>query len=351
MISFEDSLTHVNKIYDVFKSFFKEENTDLHILLKKEEYNNDCEHLYDIIIHFPQVTITNEHNKSIDVEDLWVNIPLKPNGTIYYGFSMFGSTYTIMQLKHNYCHSHISGIPYDLEFKKPCLGRGPIRETQLSLMQNSDRMDLWNLFCYELSLYVKTESVSGVPYRYLENVNKEQDIIYTNTKYYGFGHKNALRNNSSAIRKFIEYYLKTQDIPFIFNGDTFALNENVVKYHIDLSNCFIQWLNNSKYLSDYNCKSLFFNYVYKNKSLYKLTGNCISYYPYNNLADCLHGFNNRKCFVFKGEDIRIKIKQNNIEDGYKVITLLHNDVVNYIITKIINILNFTIVKHGEEYFI
>ena len=56
------------RVYDIFKDFFGEENVDL-----QDNY---------IIIHFPKVTVTNEHDRSIDITHLWVRVPVDTNGTI-----------------------------------------------------------------------------------------------------------------------------------------------------------------------------------------------------------------------------------------------------------------------------
>ena len=103
----------VNIVYDIFKDFFNEVRVDLQLNNKFKKYldtvlentnenelnilsnynlnnildiakiinNYTLEPPFFIFVHFPNVTITNEHNDSINIKDLYARIPIYWNGT------------------------------------------------------------------------------------------------------------------------------------------------------------------------------------------------------------------------------------------------------------------------------
>ena len=152
----------VNIVYDIFKDFFNEVRVDLQV---NKEFKNYLEYLlevrdednineifnYDLnstlnttkfkriyteispflfFVHFPDVTITNEHNDSINIKDLYVRIPIYWNGTLNYRFEMIVTTYTRVLFNAGYCHSHLHHLYGNKPiFDTPCLGTGPLVET------------------------------------------------------------------------------------------------------------------------------------------------------------------------------------------------------------------------------
>ena len=121
----KDVSGNVFDVYEVFKNFFGEEYVDLqsevnliehipspeedgeHYDIPQELFDN-LQNLYqgaywDIIVYWPRVTITNEHNRSIDIYDLYAKITIQKDGTIpfeYRGFTLNRSRYTKEQFNH-----------------------------------------------------------------------------------------------------------------------------------------------------------------------------------------------------------------------------------------------------------
>ena len=127
-----------------------------------------------IYVWWPRVTVTNEYNKSVNIQDLYAKIEIQNDGTIPYecnGFKLNRATYTREQFISGYMHSHINIIPKNnfTQFQIPCLGRGPIISTIGTLKNDYDEAT-WMLFCQELSMYVTVESISGGPYRRMDNI-------------------------------------------------------------------------------------------------------------------------------------------------------------------------------------
>lgn len=149
--------TPLQKVVDLFIDYYGEDRIDLQ--------NND------IIIYYPSVIITNEHNKSHEIKELYTKVKVHNNGSLNGTFSFVRAEFTLEEWNSDYLHSHVSGINKSLpsNFKSSCLGSGPIRNTCLSLNDSFDE-DIWKLFIFELDRYIQTESLEGGPYRRLENI-------------------------------------------------------------------------------------------------------------------------------------------------------------------------------------
>lgn len=124
-----------------------------------------------ILVHFPKVRVTNEHNKYVDITHLWVKVPITREGKSSGYFALNRSEYPVSHIKADYMHSHVCGINLSNSenFLSPCLGRGPIRHTINTLALDFDE-NIWKLFCLELDRYVRVESLLGGPYRRLETI-------------------------------------------------------------------------------------------------------------------------------------------------------------------------------------
>ena len=178
-------LDKAEDVYGIFKDFFGEGFVDLQIdgrTLHNEDLlpggvtmddlsATDIPHRHieekktalattlSIVVWWPEVTVTNEHDRSIVIWDLFAKIGINTLGTIPYeqpGFLLKRSTYNTSQLLSGYLHSHIPHTYANREnliaWKSPCLGRGPIRGTIMSLKSDYDDT-MWMLFCQELSMY------------------------------------------------------------------------------------------------------------------------------------------------------------------------------------------------------
>ena len=120
-----------------------------------------------ILIWFPEVTITNERNKSRLLKDIYVKLTVSPTGSLVGVMEMARSTFSMEEYVSGYAHSHLRSI--DTVFHSPCFGSGPIVFTMGNLNSASSE-DKWMLLCREIELYVGTESISGVPYHRMSNI-------------------------------------------------------------------------------------------------------------------------------------------------------------------------------------
>ena len=151
---------NVYDVHQVFKDFFGEEYVDLQnvpddgqllplgvSLDKLSETNISDEHIADfksrfedhkfaIMVWWPKVTVTNENDRSVEIDDLYAKIEILMDGTIPYentGFKLNRSTFSKAQYISGYLHSHVHQFTNIPSFSDPCLGTGPIKETIHSL--------------------------------------------------------------------------------------------------------------------------------------------------------------------------------------------------------------------------
>lgn len=304
--------------------------------LSSVKFNN-----LSIIVHFPQVRITNEHDRYVDINHLWAKVKILCNGTMNGGFGLNRSEYTMLHMSSDYMHSHVSGInTFNFsEFRNPCLGSGPIRDTINSLNRDFDE-DIWNLFCLELGKYVTVESIQGTPYRYLErigsntmNIGIDSYITYTKPFYYS----DSL--TTLKLKEFIKYFIDSKGLKFNYMNNSYSIGMPFIEYITLISNSFISWYNDQ-----YNKKFLTKNYDYLVRS--GVIQKCIidkGKIYYSSDVDRLNNYNQyvgKKVCTFKGKDITITItdldKVN--ESNYSVI--LNPQIALFILTNILKVLNY-----------
>lgn len=359
----------VYEVYDIFKDFFGEAFVDLQGVAS-ESYLKDLYHtntadgvLYSfdepprlnipdppfILVWWPTVTVTNEYDKSVDIDDLFAKIPITLKGCLpshTVGFKLNRSTYSMLQYRSNYLHSHIYEIPKNpSEFLKPCLGRGPINNTINSLYMDFDR-DLWLLFCQELSMYVTVESISGVPYRRLENIgdkrNAEQRVTFEAANRKLTERTDPLKIND--LKNFIYYYLKNGNLKFSFQDGCYSLGMSHYDFLVDISNSFIDYFN--QFLSSKYDKKVLISECILTK---RIANNGIIYSEYRDGSPgpFMGNIGKHVCY-FKGKDITLKVYDDKKEDTPNFALILSPAVASSALQHILTILNFRIKKHDKD---
>lgn len=378
----------VNAVYGIFKDFFGEENVDLQGLSPEVSFKNRIKHAlpswqiediqyevddYDskqyelsdgiisilksnfedekvsIFVHWSTVTITNENNKSIDIQDLYAQVQFQLNGRIPYenhGFLLNRSTYTYEQFASGYLHSHIQNLSKeDLRtFKRPCLGSGPIKDT-ISTLKNDYDETMWMLFCQELSMYVTVESLEGVPYKYLEKIKGEKELY----QYRGYNLKDAYESSFTMVftreelKNFIEYYLKNGHLSISFNNGRFTYGIPYYEYIIDLSNAFIDFYN-EHLASDSDKLSKCFDYNLIMNARFDGT----KFYGDNTSGD-IHRFDvykGKKILTFKGKEVKLRIIDPSEETQASRTTIINHNLAMYILRNILRTINY---RYRNEY--
>lgn len=332
---------------EILNDYFGKENVE--ISLNTDDKDDGC--LYNILIHFPEVKVTNENDKSILLNHLWVKIKLTAVLTIIGTFTINKSEYQLSHFMHKYMFSHVHRIDYARlkEFKVPCLGTGPIKNTIASL-QLEYTHSLWQLFCVELDKYIHTESESGVPYIYLTDVTGERSysILYIRDKVSPTNYKfNAVKNYfmSPLYKDFIKDFISSNKLKFNFTNGNYGIAMSYVDLVLIISNHFIGWYNKNK------SKVISKEYLYDNKILVPV--NIRNSLTIEVLSNSILPNMNRYTFYegtplfdFKGNTIKLHIVDNCKNSSNKHPLILNPLIIDMLITRILTIINYKYNKNG-----
>ena len=356
----------INTVYDIFKDFFNEVRVDLQV---NKEFKDCLEYLFEardednlneifnydlnstlntvkfkriyieippffIFVHFPDVTITNEHNDSINIKDLYARIPIYWNGTLNCRFEMIVTTYTRTLFNAGYCHSHLHHLYGNKpRFDTPCLGTGPLVETCNVLTSNFTE-DNWRLFCVELSRYVTVESLLGTPYFRMTSISDKRSNKLINI------HKvsNYIWDHKELLIETIHNLVSKKLLNFKYvNGEYNFANSEAELIRI-ISNEFIAIYNdkfNKKEVNETLLQLVNRSFVIKVKYYndnYYYTGRITNKIP----SDAV-------LFTFKGKEIKTIITDDitNIKETF----ILNPDKISYIATKLLEFIN---INYGKE---
>jgi hypothetical protein len=352
------------QVLEIFNDFFGESRVDLQGLVSKESikasiesYFNTFEKLqeaspadilstlvYDdcsIIIRFPEVRITNEYDKYVDVRNLWAKVTIKQKEGLLAGrFSINRSEYPISHLMGRYMHSHVSSIPFtDLtSFQQPCTGTGPINRTIESLRIEFNS-DLWALFCLELDKFMCTESIAGTPYHRLEAIgagNSRYDNNFVAMFSAGWW---PLEIKLLPIKDFIKYFLNKKKLKFSYIENSYKPGISYVEYLILISNEFITWYND---LFNKGKVSVTFNQLVNKELLRKVIIYNNKIFDNNTYTSNMQSYTDligKKVLTFKQKDITLTISDIDNSENLNSVILLHENIANTILTLILKYLN------------
>lgn len=307
----------------------------------KEKIGNAMFNGIFILVHFPHVRVTNEHDRFVDINHLWAKVRVMYNGTLNGEFTLNRSEYTMLHISSGYLHSHISGIPVNdfASFQHPCTGSGPINGTISALNRDYDE-DMWNMFCLELSKYVTVESIAGRPYKYLEKLGTDnmemgvdRFITYLSPSYYG----DVL--SSDELKEFVKYFINLKKLKFNYVNNSYSIGMSLIEFIVLISNEFIKWYNDQ-----FNKKKLTTRFTeLKRKGILKecIIDNGKIYYDRgrNNVDNCAQYIGKKVC-VFKGREITVNITDiKEVRNENKSI-ILDTQTALYILTIILKVLNY-----------
>lgn len=354
--AYNEGIEKINSIYEVFKDYYDESRVDLQNIVDIDTFKShyrvtendiiadDSNYIPFIIVHFPEVTVTNEFDDSVLIKDLWAKVKVTFKGTIVSGFSLNRSTYTKAQWDSDYMHSHISGIPkHNIEnFLSPCLGTGPIKDTISSLSIVND-LALWSLFCRELDVYTKTESISGVPYRRMSNIGTHNvnGIILINDWFYNITFSYNIVSNDFW-KDFITYLLNKDILKFNYINNTYGIAMSGYEYYITISNVFIEWYNDKFNKKEYSMsmgdlidKKIIIPVHIINRKMYNIA----------NSLSVIRNVENKKVLSFKGRDILLHIDMGENSNTLNIYHILNLDIATGILRTLLTIVNH---KYGRE---
>ena len=297
-----------------------------------------------ITIRFPKVTVTNEYDKSVEITELYVRVKVEPNGTTPGTFAMTRAEYTVTQWMSDYAHSHLSGIDrnHPERFRTPCTGSGPVNRTIGTLYDNYD-LNIWGLYAFEIAKYVTVESISGVPYRRLENIGRGDDTVNT----YAIPSLERIPSyrrtySISDLKEFIKVFIATTPISIAYREGNFVLGESFTDFWVKLSNSFIKWHNHK--VEEGSSNVTLFRLLSSNLlKKYIIADGLVYNSNVTNRISQVMNYEGRNLFMFKGNMIRLHFIGNGSSGNLSY--LVDDTFCYYVLSKIIEIISY---NYGRE---
>jgi hypothetical protein len=362
----------VYDVYDVFKNYFGEEFTDLQELPNDSRLTDAvyaCTDIGDIdpdspielsdedfitirsrfnntkglvMVWWPNVIVTNENNRSVKIKDLFAKIEVTLDGTIpmeNHGFQLTRSTFSRVQASSGYVHSHVPSH-YDWnhvpEFSNPCLGTGPIKRTIVSL-KTDNSTEMWMLFCNELALYVTVESLTGGPYKKLEQIGYYKTSIgYTTyTKEKTISRSFGLSpSDKDRLQEFAYYYITHGHLAINYCEGEFCAGMPYFDFMIDISNNFIEWFNANGTIETKN--RLLDKHIIEETTVKEGQFYVIQKASTRDIENC----NGCYMFVFKGKRITLHIEDDEEQEEHRTTLILNHKLAMFILCNILRIINY-----------
>lgn len=288
-----------------------------------------------IIVHFPHVTIRNEYDRTVEVDNLWARVPVTWEGKGKGWFKMNRSEYDVVHMQSDYMHSHVSGIDFEFKFRSVCTGSGPINNTMSSLTVGFDE-PIWQLFCLELERYMGTESLTGGPYRRMENIGANGSSKRDNFPIEQNNHISKEYFTKELSSKFLDYLFTNNILKFNYRKGSYGLAHTFTDTVLTISNAFIDWYND-EYRKAPNMPAL---YDLQGDGVLKqaIIANGAIYDPNSNASRDYSQYVGRKVLTFKGHDVNLVI--NGLANGARnVSTILNLDIIREYVWAILELLN------------
>lgn len=308
---------------------------DRHVSYMKEFIGNRWFIDIPIIVHFPHVTIRNEYDRTVEVDNLWANVPVTWEGKGKGWFKMNRSEYDVVHMQSDYMHSHVGGIDFDFKFRSVCTGSGPINNTMSSLTVGFDE-PIWQLFCLELERYMGTESLSGGPYRRMENIGANGSNMRDNFSMEQFSYVSNNRFSMETSNEFLDYLFASNVLKFNYRNGSYGLAHTFADTVLTISNAFIDWYN-AKYRTTCNIPAI---EDLRGDGIIKkaIIANGAIYDPNSNASRDYSQYVGRKVLTFKGHDVNLVI--NGLANSARnVSTILNLDIIREYVWVILELLN------------
>lgn len=328
--SYEEAFNHI-EFSDVFKCF------------------NLIEYLQTIIVHFPEVTITNEKGEFTKIKHLFARVKFYLDGRITSeGFQLNRSHYSYNHFINNYMHSHVHTIDKSYGyFQECCRGTGPIN-TSIETLKYDYSEAQWMQFCWDLAKYVTIESLDGVPYHKLVDADKSPykgNKLDTYIKDTSVALRNMFYHDSCLLKvdrfweHFVEYLIENKVLNFTWCNSQWVISDSYINCIKIVTEAFLNFYKQN--LAD------LFNNPETNYKVYELIDSEIlqkviidptGIYEYKTIRNPdVDIYRGNYILNFKGVDYYLEIDEPTKDDKCNVI--LSIKIYSKIIHSILTILN------------
>ena len=268
IIHYCNELTDLHKIYDIFEEYYGEDRVDIQYI-NQETLNQIISlplsypkkvSIFNIIVYFPEITITNDYKETHTIYDTYCKISVSADGS-YREFKIARATLDKQEYLTGYVHSHATTSPRLATgvWRDFCFGSSIICDTLREVSLN--KLDSWSLFCLQLDELLKVESNEGIPYKSLNTIYSNEENSFIKNKY------SVSFTHTVLSSQDVEYLLSNYNFKFEIVNNTVAIAEHMTDFAINISKLYLDYLEKKGSASTPNL----LDYCIKNGILYKYT--------------------------------------------------------------------------------
>lgn len=179
-----------------------------------------------IVLHYPKATITNTKKYSLDIQDLFLRIPININSSKFETERVEGLRTTISEVeyRHNFQHSHLQGLNYRdhpewiCTYRKFCTGSGEINMVSNMYSLDNDIDYLKSLILMSEN-FIKWESEEGAPYMHINNLCDKRYVTEATI--------NNAKTYANKIIKELILFGVVLDIDWKYSNNTLTIIDNI----------------------------------------------------------------------------------------------------------------------------
>lgn len=322
-------------IIECFRDFYPEDRIDLHIsnsILKRvvesgfQDNPNDLElqsldasdNAMYVRIHYPSITITNEHGKQHTILDVYVQHTFPK-----FVMTLGRTTYTQDEINVGYIHSHVRRGGF-CSLNDFCLGNS---NTPINLIRQKIASKNYNDFNTLVTSYIiesertlRTESIAGVPYVEMRAIvvgSREYMPISIEPK------NNTLVSHAliKRVKDLISFYIRQGLDEFYYDGSSWQLKATDAEFIKRVTKVA------KLYKMTANYPRMYFPVVYKSGLYYKQGGST--------------GYSldrTRTDYTFKGKLLDVKIVRRD-KDDFERTEIVNPTILNVVYWFLINFIN------------
>jgi len=210
-------------------------NSSISKLYKEENYEiiQISSYTVQLIIYYPELKITNEHEMSHIMTDCYITHKFEfDRGHIYYRkLKLFRGTYSVGEYNNNYMFSHTSRSYFGTNTGSFCFGDTEIKDLYYAY---SDGMTIFQIIPFILTIeqYFQWESLDGGPYRRMSAI-KNYNIVNQEVNSY---HNEIITNDcyNEVLEKIDNFRYDLNDSNISLNNESKTLIKDILSNYINL---------------------------------------------------------------------------------------------------------------------
>lgn len=195
--------------------------------------------LYTILVHFHDITVSNEKDESVKIEDIYAAVPVTPLGHYTKDMLWLRTTVSKTHWEAGYRHSHLhSGRGKD--WQRPCLGSGPIRMTMENLRGTYD-LSFWSLLWLELDRCIRVESLTGGPYIYMRDITVDRQAIQIYRNFDSYRLNSISFTYRELLDKLAKKVLQSGELQYSYTEGAIHIATSYIDFTVLASNCLLEY--------------------------------------------------------------------------------------------------------------